>query len=300
MRLRKQTKFAVGKLHEALEANSREVNMTAPYVPDLGIVYPDKPDGRMVPVNPIRDVVVDENYPFLDKTFRFKFIRSVIYIGIYSIVHLVGFIRFGIKIEGRKNLRKHKELLKNGAMTIANHVQRWDFIFVAQAIRYRKLYFPAWKEHLKGRDAGKIRYAGGIPVPESIKAIKSFNLAFDEIRQKKIWLHAFPESSRFDYYVPIRPFKKGVFTLAYRYNLPIVPIAFSYRKAHFPFTLVNLFRTIIGYKKLPLTTLRIGEPILFDTTLDRKQAVQKIRKECHEAVVKLAGITDNPYPAEGD
>ena len=274
--------------------------MKAPYVPDLGIVYPEKPDGRMVPVNPVRDVVVDENYPFLDKSFKFKVIRGFMYFVIWTAAHLVSIIRFGIKFEGRKNLRKHKELLKNGAMTVANHVQRWDFIFIAQAIRFRKIYFPAWKEHLKGRDEIFIRHAGGIPVPESIKAIKCFNKAFDEIREKKFWLHAYPESSRFDYYVPIRPFKKGVFTLAHRYNLPVVPIGFSYRKPHFPFTLVNLFRSIIGMKKIPLITVRIGEPILLDNTLDRKEAVQKLRRECHEAVVKLAGITDNPWPAEGD
>ena len=274
--------------------------MTAPYIPDLGIVYPEKPDGRMVPVNPIRDVVVDENYPFLEKSLKFKLIRWIMYVGMFTIVRIVAPIRFGIKIEGRKNLRKYKEIIKNGAMTVSNHVQRWDFMYVVVAVRYKLLYFPAWKEHLRGKDAGFIRHAGGIPVPESISAMKSFNKAFDEIREKKFWLHSFPESSRFDYYVPIRPFKKGVFTMAHRYNIPIVPIAFSYRKPSFPYSLVNLYRKIIGNKQLPHIIVRIGEPIQPDNTLDRKAAVLKLRKESHEAVVRLAGITDNPWPAEDD
>jgi len=25
-----------------------------------------------------------------------------------------------------------------------------------------------------------------------------------------------------------------------------------------------------------------------------------MRKECHEAIVKLAGVVNNPWPAEGD
>jgi len=273
--------------------------MNEPYVPDLGIVYPDEPDGRMVPVNPVRDINIDENYKFLDKSLKFKFIRLMVYVAIQTVVVVLAFIRSGLKIEGRKNIRKHRKILKNGAMTVSNHVHRWDFIYMAQAIR-KMMFFPIWKEHLRGKDALAIRHAGGIPIPESIQTMKNFNLAFDEIREKKIWIHAYPESTRFDYFVPIRPFKKGVFTMAYRYNLPVIPCAYSYRKSHFPFTIVNFIRRCLGFMQLPLITLRIGEPILPDTTLDRKEAVQKLRKECHEAVVKLAGITNNPYPAEGD
>jgi len=158
------------------------------------------------------------------------------------------------------------------------------------------MYFPAWKEHLKGSDSGFIRYAGGIPIPEDIKTMKCFNNAFDEIHKKKIWIHAFPESCRFDYFQPIRPFKKGVFTMAYRYNLPVIPMAFSYRKPAFPVTFINIFRK----QKLPMITLRIGEPILLDANLSRKEAVIKLRKDCHDAVVQLAGITENKFPAEGD
>ena len=270
------------------------------YKPELNFIYPDKPDDHMVNLRITHDVIVDENYPFLDKSFKHKFMRRLMHLGIYTIVFTLSPIRFGLKIEGRENLRKHRKLLKNGAMTVSNHVHRWDFLFILQALRYRMMYFPAYKENLKGPDESLIRLAGGIPVPEEISVIKHFNKAFDEICAKKIWIHAFPESSRFDYFQPVRPFKKGIFTMAYRYNLPVLPIAFSYRKPHFPFTIVNLARSLMGNQKLPMVTVRIGEPLLPDTNLPRKEAVQILRKQCHEAIVSLAGITDNPYPAEGD
>ena len=274
--------------------------MKAPYIPELDIKYPDKPDGHMVETMDMHDVKVDENYPFINKTFKFKFWRFMVYLGINTIAYWLSLGRYGLKIEGRGNLWKYRKLFKNGAMTICNHVQRWDFIFVARAVRYHGMYFPAWKEHFKGPDEGFIRHAGGIPIPEELSIMKIFNRAFDEIHKKKIWIHAYPESTRFDYYVPIRPFKKGVFSMAYNYKLPIIPFAISYRKPHFPFTLLNNYRAKKGGHKLPLITLRMGEPILFDENLNRKEAVQKISKECHEAMIRLAGITDNPYPAEGD
>ena len=274
--------------------------MEQAYKPELGITYPDKPDAHMVEFKVTHERKIDENYPFLDKSFRFKFMRRLMHLGIFTIVFFLSPLRFGLKIEGRKILFKHRKLLKNGAMSVSNHVHRWDFLFVLQALRYRLMYFPVWKDQLNGPDEDFIRLAGGIPVPDEIHTIKYFNRAFDEIHAQKKWIHAFPESSRFDYFQPIRPFKKGVFTLAHRYNLPVIPIAISYRRPSFPFTLVNFFRGLTGKQKLPMITLRIGEPLTLDPNLSRKEAVQKLRKDCHENLVRLAGIHDNPYPAEGD
>jgi len=271
-----------------------------PYVPRLGIAYPEKPDEHIIDMKITCEINVDENYPFLDRSFKFKFMRGLIYLGIYTVVPFLSVLRHGLKIEGGKNLRKYRKILKNGAMMVSNHVHRWDILFALQAARYRTIYFPVWKELLKGSDEGFVRYTGGIPIPEDIHTIKFFNRAFDEVIARKKWIHAFPESSRFDYFQPIRPFKKGVFTMAHRYNLPVLPMAISYRKPRFPFTLVNLFRSITGKKELPMITLRVGEPLLFDTALGRKEAVLKMRKDCHEAIVRLAGISNNPYPPEGD
>jgi len=273
---------------------------TEPYVPQLSIVYPEKPDGRMVNFKVVHDIIVDENYPFLDRSFKFNFMRTLVYLAIFIAAPFVAPIRTGLKIEGKKNLRKYKNLLKNGALTVCNHVYRWDFVFIVHALRYHMIYFPVWKEQLKSKDSILIRCAGGIPVPDEISLIKYFNRAFDDIHAMKKWIHVFPESSRFDYFQPIRPFKKGAFSMAQRYDLPVVPLAFSYRKPCFPFTVFNSIRTLMGKEKKPMLTLRIGEPILIDKNLPRKEAVQKLRKECHEAVVRLAGISENKYPAEGD
>jgi len=271
-----------------------------PYTPDLNYVYPSKTDEHMIDLKITHNVTIDENYPFLDKSIRFKLMRALVYLGIYTVAFFLSFLRFGLKIEGRKNLRKHRKVLKNGAITVCNHIHLWDTVFSVQALRCRPIFFPVWKELLNTPDEGFIRYTGGIPIPDEIHLIKYLNKAFDEIRAKKKWIHFYPEGSMFYFYQPIRPFKKGVFSMAHRYDVPVLPMACSYRKPHFPFTLVNVYRSLIGNQKLPMVTLRIGEPLLFDKTLPRKEAIQKMRKDCHEAVVRLAGISNNPYPAELD
>lgn len=262
------------------------------YIPETGLIYPENPDERMISPQNLVEIQVDEHYPYLDKSFWFRFKSNLVYLGIFTLVFFIAPIRYGLRIEGRECLRKNRKLLKNGAITISNHVFRWDFLAVLQAVKYRRMYFPAWKDNLQGRDRNLIRLAGGIPIPASISAMGKFNKAFDELHEKKTWIHVFPEGINWPYYQPIRPFKKGAFSFAYRYKIPVIPMAFSYRKPKGIFALYK--------KQYPLITLRIGEPIMPDMTLPRREAVQRLRKECHESVVALAGITANPFPAEGD
>lgn len=277
-----------------------ETTTSEPYVPELGYVYPSNPNDYMVEVKIVRDVKLDETYPFLDRSIGFRFKRCLLHLGIFTLLFPLSSLRYGLKIEGKGILRKHRELLKNGAVTVSNHIHRWDFPFVLKAVRYRTMYFPLRRENVNSPDAAFTRLTGGIPVPEDLHSIKYFNHAFDEVHARKKWIHVFPEGSRFTYFQPIRPFKKGVFTMVHRYNLPVIPMAFSYRDPDSGFTFANLIRSLRGKQKLPMITLRIGEPVLLDATLNRKEAVQKLRKDTHEAIVRLAGISDNKYPAEGD
>jgi 1-acyl-sn-glycerol-3-phosphate acyltransferase len=263
-----------------------------PYVPDLGMVYPSVPDEHMYPGRDEPDVVVDEHYPFLDRSLKFRIQSALVYLGIFTIVFFLCPIRYGLKIEGLEILKKHRRLFKNGALTVSNHMLKWDILCILMAIRYRRLYFPAWTGNLHGSGGKFIRWAGGIPVPKNLHAIRYFNQAFDELHRKKKWFHVFPESCRWTYYQPIRPFKKGMFSLAYRYNLPVIPFGFSYRR---PAGIYALFK-----KGHPLITLRIGEPILPDLNLPRKEAVQRLREACHKKIVELAGVRNNPWPCEGD
>jgi 1-acyl-sn-glycerol-3-phosphate acyltransferase len=268
------------------------MNTKKPYVPQLGLSYPEQLDAHMFEMPEQSDLVLDETYPFLDKSLGFRIKSALLYLGIFVLVFMISPLRFGLRIEGRRILRKYRSLLKNGALTVSNHMLRWDFLMVLQAVKFRRLWFPAWKKNLTGPDRKLIRLAGGIPVPDSIHVIKYFNQAFDELHARKKWFHVFPEGSNWHYFQPIRPFKKGMFTMAYKYNIPVIPMAFSYRESRGLYKLLK--------KNYPLITLRIGEPIMPDLSRSRRDAVELLRSQTHRKIVELAGITNNPYPCEGD
>ena len=244
--------------------------------------YPERCDEHMITVKHLRDVNVDKDYPYLQKSFWFKCQRVFLFIVLRVLMFWLIRITHGLRIYGRENLKKHKELLQNGAITISNHICMWDFILVMKAVRPRLMFFPAWKTNLEGPNGPLIRMAGGIPIPtESFSAMKQFRAAMDEVFESKKWMHFFPEGSMWFFYPDIRPLKKAVFQYAVQYDRPIVPIVMTFRKR----------RGITKwFTKKPQVDLHVGEPLLHDKTLPPRDAVQSMHEEAYHVMQVMAGV----------
>ena len=253
-------------------------------------LFPQKTDQHYLPVELIENIEFDENYPYVDKSFKFRFKAGLMRIVTAAVAFPVARLRVLLKVNGRENLKKYKNELKNGVVSVVNHVHMWDFIMIMYAVKPFRPWIPVWDKNMRGPNRNLIRYNRGIPLPtESHRATGAFAHSVDELLQKGEWLHVSAEGSMWEYYMPIRPFKKGSFTFAIRNNKPVLPLAFSYRK---PKGLQKLF-----WHK-PLLTLNIGELVYPDTTLNRVQAADKLGIAAHEAVCRLAGIdpSENLYP----
>lgn len=252
------------------------------YKEDLGYKYPDRSDEHMITVKHIRDVKLDENYPYLKKGFWHKVGRFFLWIVLNILVFPVVTLHHGLKIYGRDKLKKHKKLLKDGAITIANHVLMWDYICVLKAIRPHLQYHPGWKTNFEGPNGPLIRWVGGIPIPTGNKrAMVKFQKAIEEVIESKKWLHFFPEGSMWFYYPDIRPLKKAIFKYAVRYNKPIIPITLSFRPRK------GLWKL---FGKKPCVDLHIGDPILPDTTLPVVEAIEKMHKDAYHIMQVMNGI----------
>lgn len=113
--------------------------------------------------------------------------------------------------------------------------------------------------------------------------------AFDTLHEKKAWIHVFPEECRWDNYKPLRPFRKGAFIFAYKYQTPIIPMVISYRER------TGLYKYFA--KNKPLYTITIGEPMYPNMEMPRKESVDEMRDRVHAKMVEMAGITHNPWPS---
>lgn len=264
------------------------------YVPEPVAEFSgDNPFTRMAPIRgELKDIEFDGTYPYLDKSLKFKIWHFIIYLVAWFIAFPINRIRFGIKIEGREKIRHNRELLANGMMTVCNHVHRWDMICVLQAMRYRKAWIPMYAQPFRGKDGFLMKTIGGVAIPEDRSGLRTFDQALDELHAQKQWIHIFPESCSWEFYAPLRPFKIGTFNMAYKYKLPIIPLMIS-------------FRPRTGWRKLfgkgePLLTIHVGDPIVPNPDMPRKEETQRMRDLTHKAMLEMAGIVSNPWPSSID
>lgn len=264
------------------------------FVPEPAMEFPeDNPHKRTVTVRgKFKDMKFDATYPYLDKSLKFKIWHILIYLTTWLVVFPVNRIRFGLRIEGREKIRKNRKLFANGLMTVCNHVHRWDMICVLQAMRYRKAWIPMWADPFNGKDGFLMKHIGGIAIPEERSGLRAFDMAMNELHDRKQWIHIFPESCSWPFYAPLRPFKTGAFNMAYKYSLPVLPLVIS-------------FRPRTGWRKLfgkgePLLTIHVGDPIVPDLNTPRKEEVARLRDLAHQTMLDMAGIISNPWPSNID
>ena len=252
------------------------------YRHNLDYQYPDRCDEHMITVKHLRDVTLDENYPYLQNSFWFKCQRIFLHICQYSILPIAAWVRHGLRIHGRKKLKNHQELFKNGLITVSNHVFMWDFVCIMIALRPRLGYFPAWKTNMEGPNGPLIRMAGGIPIPtDNLRSMVKFKKSMEEVLDQGKWMHFFPEGSMWYYYPDIRPIKKAVFKYAVSWDRPVLPITLSFRPRK------GLWK-LIGNK--PLVDLHIGDPIFPDKTLSKPEATKKMQQEAYHIMQQMNGI----------
>jgi 1-acyl-sn-glycerol-3-phosphate acyltransferase len=247
--------------------------------------YPIDTSDHYLKVTKDDGTIFDENYPYIDKTLSFKFKRFWVRVVLFFIVFPFQMIRMGFRVKGKKNLRKNKILIKNGVVSVCNHVHMFDYIGIMNAIFPRIPKHLSWQKNVSGPSGGLVRLVGGIPIPENnMRGL--FTMMKDTIDFVKDggWLHIYAEGSMWEYYAPIRPFKDGVGYFAYKADRPVIPMAYAYRP-------VGWIRKHI-FKQIAKFTLNIGEPIFIDKSLPKDEAIKKITIEAHEAVCKLAGYKE--------
>lgn len=248
----------------------------------LDYTYPERSDKHMLTLKQKKTLFLDDKYEYMPHGAWFKVKRALVAILLHLIVFPIMHLTHGLRIYGRKNLKKHKKELKNGAITISNHVFMWDYLCVLKAIRPHISYFPAWKPNFESGFQSCMRILGGMPIPEGdIHAMMAFKKGMDEVVESGKWLHVFPEGSLWYFYPDIRPFKPAVFTYAAKYGKPLIPISMSFRPR-------KGFRKLFG--KGPFVDLHVAEPIYADKSLPMREAAAELRLRACRIMQEMNGI----------
>ena len=245
--------------------------------------YPEITDRHYLEIHMDRGLVFDASYPYIDRSKWFVFKQNVVRFLLNVVVFPATVIRLGLKVEGRENIKKHKAVLDNGVISVCNHVHMWDYLAVMKAIRPHRPNFLVWDKNVNGENGTLIRLVGGIPIPEnSVAAQKAHLKALSGLLNDHGWLHIYAEGSMWEYYQPVRPFKRGAAMIAVSNDKPILPLGFSYREPG------RIRRHI--FRQIAVFTLHVGEPIFPDKNLKPKEREQDLTIRSHRAVCSLVGI----------
>ena len=266
----------------------------APYFDPKTNKYPytELTDKHYLHVKKDNGLVFDENYPYIDDSKSFRFVDFWVRFLLYFMIFFLVRVRLGLRIKGRKNLKIHKTEIKKGIISICNHVHMWDYLGVMRAIIPNKPKLLAWAANIRGENGALIRHVGGIPIPEdNMKGTIAYFNAVKKLLDDGGWLHLYPEGSMWEYYAPIRPFKRGAAYFACEYDKPILPLAYSYRRP-------NWIRRKI-FRQIACFTMNIGEPIHANKELSIRDRETDLITRCHDAMCELAGINpkENYYEA---
>ena len=253
--------------------------------------FPEDTNQHYLVVRKNRGIVFDKNYPYIDRSPKIRFGQALTRLGLTVVAFPLTLIYIGLRVKGRENIRKYRDVLKNGVISCSNHVHMWDFIAVRKAVRHFNPYLLAWDKNINGENGTLIRMVGGIPIPKNdLKASTVFLKTTEDLLRDRGWLHIYAEGSMWEYYQPIRPFMDGIGYYSVKTDKPVLPLGFSYRKP-------SWLRKLILRQPAALT-LTVGEPVFPDHDLPKKEREEDVIRRCHSQVCRLAGIDpdENIYP----
>lgn len=251
------------------------------YKTGLKFTYPDKIDGHMIDPKQVRNIDLNGQYPFYRSSKWFRFWQNMLNLLVWIVAIPIVSLRYGLIVKGKKNLRGENRIkIKNGFITTCNHVFDWDYLCVRTTMFPRRSYFLAWINNHYSKLGKLMRVCGSIPVPYSYEGLKKFDKDIKNLFVDKKWLHVYPEASMWYYQEGIRPYKNGTFTIAYDNNVPVAPLAISYRPAKGIFKLWKKH----GY---PCITISIGEPQWANMSLERKDSIAELNQRVHALSLQM-------------
>lgn len=222
---------------------------------------------------------IEEDYKFVENGNIFYYLFY--YVIVVPILWIVNKIIYGLKIEGKENIKN----IKTGAISVSNHVLILDCSMIGLALAPRKIYYTTREGSFKIPFVRKlIKILGAIPIPTGTKNKENFIKQIKEALYSGKIIHFYPEASMWPYHDKIRNFKNGAFNLAIKSDVPVIPIVITFRN---PRGIRKIF------KRKKDVTLKILEPIKLEkNNFDVMHNVHKLKEKVCEAMKKFESETE--------
>jgi len=243
--------------------------------------YSDYKDNHFMKTIIFREKKIKNNYNYVPNWFVRFFRNLFYYLFAYPILWIFMKCKLGVKVTGRKNIKK----VKGGAILIGNHTHAADGCLASVYVAFPKRNYIITK-----KDAVEVIFAkhitktlGALPLPDEPKGLANLSKSIDFYLKRGNTVTIFPEACCWPNYTKLRPLAPANFHYAVKSNVPIIPFCVTYRYAKGKNYL----------KKKPKINLTILEPIYPDTTLSPQEAKNLLAKQTEDAMRKVIETKDN-------
>jgi len=198
-----------------------------------------------------------------------SFFLYIIAILVLPIIH---HFMYGLKIKGKKNLKKLKN---SGAIITPTHNVTMDCSITARSVcyPYKLGYFLTHEKNLNIPFVSCLmRMLRTFGLPDSLSMKRECFKYIENLLSQKKWVIIYPEGDLENYKHNLDSFKSGSFKFAVKINVPIIPVVYCYRKAKGVYKLLG--------RKRPLITGYILEPIYPNTSLPINESTLKLQEQC--------------------
>ena len=184
-------------------------------------------------------------------------------------------------IDGIENEHILKDALKNGAIITCNHFSAFDNYVIFHCIRKylpKKYLYKVIREgnytNFPGLYGFFFKHCNTLPLSSNMHTMKKFLKATNNLLTSGESILIYPEQAMWWNYKKPRPFKIGGFKMAYKANVPILPLFISMKDDD------RLDKD--GYP-IQRHTLHVLEPIYPDKTLTEKEGSTKLMNQAYES-----------------
>lgn len=249
---------------------------------DMTIFYVDELNDDKGEKHVRYDVYRGKRKVHIERKGIYDFFSNLLLHGIVApIITLFGFFT-GVKWVGKKNLKKLNR--KKGFFIYSNHAGVGDVTLAYLLSLPRRTNAVGYSDALENPVTHfLVPLLGFIPLPVDMHDFPTFSNAIKYyIQDRNQAVLIFPEAHIWPTYTGLRNFKRQSFRYPVENDAEVLPVFFARRKRK-------------GFWKLfkkPRVTVLIGEPLKPDSTLSKKEAIQKLGDETYESMLSLCNSVE--------
>jgi 1-acyl-sn-glycerol-3-phosphate acyltransferase len=159
--------------------------------------------------------------PFANTTLGFRILSHFTYLSVVWPLLFVSRVIFGLRVKNGYNLRHARS-----AFLVSNHTLFLDPGVLSMAVLPFRTLFTMLEETALIPVLGTfVRLLGAVPIPEDSRQFRRFERNLQQALRLQGFVHFFPEGECYHWSQEVQPFHPGVFVLASRLEVPVIPIA---------------------------------------------------------------------------